>query len=95
MSELLKQINKSFYKSSFKNGMVVELDTGERRLFWDDRFIDEHGYIPLCYYDENLNNMDRIDHKENIDKIFTVKNVGYFSCFFMDRNLTEIWNRYK
>lgn len=83
-----------FKKEDFKNGMVVELDTGDRRLFWNGRFIDHHGYIPLSFYDSDLNNTDRIPKDENIDKIFTVKNVGYFNAFFRDENLIQIWSRY-
>jgi hypothetical protein len=94
MSELLSKLNKQFNKQSFKNGMVVELDTGRKRLYWEGRLIDEHGYIPLCYYDEDLRNTDNINNEDNIDKVFTARNVGYFSDFFSDRNLTEIWSRY-
>lgn len=82
-----------FKKEDFKNGMVVQLDTGSRRLFWDARFIDQSGYIPLSYYNDSLLNTDRIPKDENIVKIYTVKNVGYFDDFFVDENLTEIWSR--
>lgn len=82
-----------FKKEDFKNGMVVQLDTGSRRLFWDERFIDQNGYIPLSDYNDSLLNTDRIPKDENIVKIYTVNNVGYFNDFFVDENLTEIWNR--
>ena len=83
-----------FNKADFKNGMVVELDTGERRLFWENKFIDARGYIPLCYYNDNLNNIDRIPGDENIDRIYITHNVGYFNDFFENDNLTKIWSRY-
>ena len=93
--ELLKEVNKIFPHSRFTNGMVVELDTGCKRMYWEGRFIDEHGYIPLCYYNEDLRNVDNRFGRDNIDKIFTTRNVGYLKDFFNERNLTEIWNRYK
>jgi hypothetical protein len=93
MSELLKQVNKLFPKANFKNGMVVELDTRKRRLFWEGRFIDGTGYIPLGYYDNELNNMDTINHTDNINKIYLSHDVGYFEDFFRDASLTEIWRR--
>jgi len=79
-----------FKKEDFKNGMVVELDTGDRRLFWEGRFIDSHGYIPLTYYNDDLKNMDRISMDENIDKIFLTHRVAYFGDFFRDDKLTKI-----
>jgi hypothetical protein len=92
--DVLKISNKLFDKNNFKNGMVIELDTGARRLFWDGRFIDEYGFIPLWHYNDDLKNMDNILGQENIDKIYTVTNVGYFKDFFHDFNLTLIWSRY-
>jgi len=85
--------NIMFKKIDFKNGMVIGLDTGDRRLFWEGRFIDKCGYIPLGYYNDNLNNMDRIPGDHNIDKIFLAHGVGYFDDFFSDDNLTMIWSR--
>lgn len=85
---------KMFKKEDFKNGMVVQLDTGGRRLFWDGRFIDQLGFIPIQHFDENLHNMDRITYDENINAVYTVKNVGYFDDFFRDVNLTKVWSRY-
>lgn len=98
--DVLKKINEmfpkpSFPKSNFINGMVVQLDTGAKRLYWDGRFIDEGGYIPLCYYNNDLRNTDNRFGRENIDKIFTVKDVMYFKNFFDESKLTEIWSRYK
>ena len=85
--------DKMFKKSDFKNGMVILLDTGKKRLFWEDKFIDAHGFIPLHYYNDQLNNIDRIHKDENIEKIFTSHGVGYFEDFFRGVNLTEIWSR--
>lgn len=83
-----------FRKEDFKNGMVVQLDTGERRLFWEGKFIDQYGFISLDFYDDNLNNIHRITKDKNIDIIYTTHDVRYFGAFFTDTNLTEIWNRY-
>lgn len=83
-----------FNKIDFKDGMIVQLDTGKKRLYWEGKFIDMGGYIPLDYYDDNLNNMDSITKDGNIDKVFLVHGVESFDTFFNTKNLTEIWSRY-
>lgn len=83
-----------FKKEDFKNGMVTQLHTGERMLFWESKFIDQDGFIALDFYDHNLNNIHRITKDKNIDIIYTTHDTHYFDAFFIDANLTEIWSRY-
>lgn len=82
-----------FKKKDFQNGMVVEMNDGRRRLFWNDRFIDEHGYIPMCNISDDLYDLDTID-KQHIVKVFLTHDVCYFRDFLRDESLTCIWNRY-
>ena len=86
-------MNKIFKKTDFKNGMVVELNTRERRLVWEDRLINECGYIPLENYDDNLNNTNELYKKEDIDKVFLTHDVRYLEDFFSDGKIIEIWRR--
>lgn len=83
-----------FKLEDFENGMVVELEDGKKRLYWEGNFIDQHGYIPIKYYNANLNNTDRIGNRDDIKRIFTSTNISYFGAFLIEDNLTEIWNRY-
>lgn len=73
--------------------MVVDLDSGERRIFWDGRFIDNHGYIPLSSYDENLNNVHNIGRIDNVIRIYNSKNILFMGMFFRDDCLDLIWER--
>ena len=82
-----------FKKKDFQNGMVIEMNDGRRRLFWNDRFIDEHGYVPICNISDNLYDLDRID-KQHIVKVFLTHDVCYFRDFLRDESLTCIWDRY-
>lgn len=82
-----------FNKKDFKNGMVVELNSGKRRLFWENKFIDKIGFIPLKYYDDNLNHIYEVPKDDNINKIFLTHDIGYFNGFFEDDCLTKIWDR--
>ena len=86
-------MNKIFKKTDFKNGMVVELNTRERRLVWDDRLINEYGFIPLENYDDNLNNINELSKEENINKVFLTRDVSYLEDFFSDKKIIEIWRR--
>ena len=82
-----------FKKSDLKNGMVIELNSGIRRLVWEDRLINECGFIPLQNYDDNLNNINELSKEENIDKVFLTRDVSYLEDFFSDKKIIEIWRR--
>lgn len=81
-----------FNKKDFQNGMVIEMNDGRKRLFWNGRFIDKHGYIPLCNISEDLYDLDTIN-RQHIIKVFLTHDVCYLSAFFNDENLTCIWSR--
>lgn len=82
-----------FNKKDFQNGMVIEMNDGRRRLFWNDRFIDEDGYILMCDISDDLYVLGRID-RLHIVKVFLTHDVCYFGAFLSDENLTCIWDRY-
>ena len=82
-----------FKKEDFRNGMVVDLDSGERRMLWDGRFIDNHGYISLSSYDDNLNNMHNIYNRDNIIKVYNSKDILFMGMFFRNECLELIWER--
>lgn len=79
-----------FLKKDLVNGMVVEFNDGHRRLVWNDRLIDSHGYIPMSYINDKLINIDHI-HKEYIARIYLTHDIGYLTDFFNDKNLSCIW----
>ena len=81
-----------FLKSDLKNGMVVKMSDGRRRMVWENKLIDEHGYIPMAYINENLCNVDN-RFGEYIEKVYLTHDVCYFKDFFRDERLTCIWNR--
>lgn len=83
-----------FNKGDIQNGMVVEMNTGERRLCWNGRLIDNFGYIPMEHIDDTLCDIDKID-RQYISKIFLTHDVSYFKRFLMDDSLTCIWDRDK
>jgi hypothetical protein len=75
-----------------KNGMVVELNDGSRRLLWENRLIDQHGFIPLGSFNKHLINAD-CSNLVKIDKIYLTHSIYYLNDFFNDESLTEIWRR--
>lgn len=81
-----------FKKSDLKNGMVIEFNNGERRLLWEEKLIDNRGYIPIQNINEELYNMDSIS-REHITKIYLSHDVRYFNDFFNNESLTCIWKR--
>jgi hypothetical protein len=84
-----------FKKSDFKNGMIVEFNNGKRRMIWDDKLIDNIGFIWMANIDEkDLRHLDSIKG-EFIDRIYKTYNIGSMNDFFRDDSLTEIWNRYR
>ena len=81
-----------FNKEDFQNGMVIELNTGRKRLFWNGRLMDEYGYIPLSCIDEDFHIVDTIN-EQYVVKVFLTHDIGYLGSFFRDENLTCIWKR--
>lgn len=83
-------------KSDLKDGMIVEFNTGKRRLLWKDRLID---YIGFMWFDDikedkfgNLRNVGNINY-EIIDKVYETHDIGSINDFLEDEHLTVIWNR--
>ena len=81
-----------FNKEDFQNGMVIELNTGRRRMFWNGRFIDEYGYMSMNCIDEDLY-ISHSTSNQHIVKVFLTHDIGYLSGFLRDGNLTCIWKR--
>lgn len=82
-----------FNKKDFQNGMVVEMNNGVRRLLWNGKFIDEHGYIPISHLSDDLYDLDTTSG-QHIVKVFLTHDVCYFKDFLRDERLTCIWDRY-
>ena len=89
-------MNNNFKKSDLKNGMVVEFNTGERRLLWNDRLIDDIGFIWLENIKEdkygNLKHIANINN-EVINSVYETHDIGSINDFFKDEHLTLIWKR--
>lgn len=82
-----------FNKKDFQNGMVIEMNDGTRRLLWNGKFIDEHGYISLSNLNNDLYDLDTTNH-QYVVKVFLTHDVCYLKDFLKDDSLTCIWDRY-
>ena len=81
-----------FKKEDLKNGMIVEFNTGDRRLVWEDRLIDKLGYIPMSNINKELYNLDSLN-REYITKIHLAHDIMNLNSFFNSKSLTCIWDR--
>lgn len=83
-----------FNKKDLKNGMVVEFNNGKRRMVWDDKLIDNIGFIWMNNIRENdLKHLDSIQD-EYIVKVYKHKDIGSIRCFLRNDCLTQIWSIY-
>lgn len=81
---------KEMTKSDLKDGMVVELRNGDKRLVLFESFIENSNWDRFCEYTENLINNSH--ERRDVVKIYTT--IGrLFNNIFEDRNLTLIWER--
>lgn len=90
-------MDNNFKKSDLQNGMVVEFNTGKRTLLWNDRLIDDIGFIWLANIKEdkggNLRHVDNINY-EIIDAVYETHDICTITDFFKDKHLSLIWKRY-
>ena len=84
-----------FKKVDLKNGMVVQVNNGSKRLFFEGRLIDDKGDIYLDRYDENLKHLSRLFADFDIDKIYILKDINALTAISDNNNLIEIWSRYQ
>lgn len=72
--------SETFTKDMLENGMIVELNNGEKRFVLNEKLIDEHGSIS-----ESLN-----DKSYTIKKVYKTNDI-YFNDLFKSDRLELIW----
>ncbi|EPB8173167.1 hypothetical protein ACRTAL_002343 [Clostridium perfringens] len=78
--------NKMFNKEDLRNGMVVELVNGERRLIFNGKLINNNGVV--------FNSLD--NYKNNMTITGSVCSISISKVFKFNEDflcLTEIWER--
>lgn len=86
----------SFFKSDFQDGIVVELNNGQRRMFFDGLLIDKTSYLSTEDYTEDLLYKGEKPEKSNYDIMRAyIPDVHFFNAdiVFQDKNLRLIWDR--
>ena len=77
-----------FTKADLKDGMVVELENGDRYLVINDRLICEYGWLSFKNYDNNL----KRDNGYQINAVYTT-NAYCLEEIFHEKALKLIWKR--
>lgn len=82
-------MKKEFTKADLKNGMVVKYVNGDRRMFLNNAFRNDHAYTSISAYTDTLEFGGKTVVKVYKSNALTLRD------YFEDSKLTLIWERKK
>lgn len=77
----------------WQNGNIFELSTGEKRFVWNDSLMNNHGFIPKGFFNDNLLNTDSTVGECVIRVYSPNKRAGYFEDLLKIKPDNLLWQK--